>query len=193
MRTAFLTASAALLALTAAPAFAQSPRPGAWQGVYVGGTVGGAMGKVSRANTSGLTGNVHVGVNGQFDRVVVGVEADAGVSSNRHSSFNSKIQQGVNGTMRVRAGVTFDRVLVYGTGGIAVSNFSVSGNSQSRELSRGGTVIGAGAEVMLTDNIAARGEYLRYDFSKTNLLNAGGTANATPNSNVLRGGLSYRF
>ncbi len=191
MRIAFVTAL--VVAASAAPALAQTGRPGNWQGVYVGGTIGGAAGKTSSANTSGFTGNAHVGVNGQFDRVILGVEADAGLTSSGHTSFNTKFRQGLNGTMRARAGFAFDRVMVYGTGGVAMSNFSASGNGQKRDMTRAGTVLGAGAELMLTDNVAARAEYLRYDFNRTNMQSVGGPANASPSNNVVRGGLSYRF
>jgi opacity protein-like surface antigen len=47
--------------------------------------------------------------------------------------------------------------------------------------------------MMLTDNIAARAEYLRYDFNKSNFSRVGGPTNVSPSNNVLRGGVSYRF
>jgi outer membrane immunogenic protein len=192
MRIAFVTALA-FAGVAASPALAQTGRPGNWQGVYVGGTIGGAVGKASPANTSGFTGNAHVGVNGQFDRVIVGVEADAGLTSNGHTGFNTKFRQGANGSMRARAGVAFDRVLVYGTGGIAASNFNYNNNGRKDDVTRAGTVLGVGAELMLTDNLAARAEYLRYDFNRSNFSKAGGPTSVSPNNNVLRGGMSYRF
>jgi outer membrane immunogenic protein len=191
MRIAFVTAL--IVAAGAAPALAQTGRPNNWQGVYVGGTLGGAVGKASPANTSGFTGNAHIGVNGQFDRVILGVEADAGLTSSGHTSFNTKFRQGTNGTMRARAGVAFDRVLVYGTGGVALSNFTYNNNGRKEDVTRAGTVFGAGAEMMLTDNIAARAEFLRYDFNKSNFSSIGGPANVSPSNNVMRGGMSYRF
>lgn len=189
-----VAAAAVAIAATATSASAQSaPRQGNWQGVHVGGHLGGAIGSAASANTSGVLVGGHIGVNGQFDRVVVGVEADVGATTNGHSGFNSKIRQGVNGSMRGRLGYAFDRVMVYGTGGIAMSNYDYKNATGSISRTRTGSVFGAGAELMLTDNVALRGELLRYDYSKSSYARIGGPTNVRPSSNVLRGGLSYRF
>lgn len=178
--------------LTAAQA-QQSHRSGNWQGVYIGGHAGGAIGSASGANTSGFVGGVQIGVNGQFDKVVLGVEADVGATSNGNTGFGTKFRQGTNGSMRGRVGYSFDRVMVYGTGGVAVSNYEYKSTSASASRMRTGTVIGAGAELMLTDNVSVRGEILRYNYAKSSFGGIGGPTNVTPTNNVLRGGMNYRF
>jgi outer membrane immunogenic protein len=161
--------------------------------VYIGGHVGGTVGQASPGNTSGLVGGVHLGVNGQFDRVVVGVEADVGTTTNNHTGFGVKYRQGANGTLRARAGVAFDRVLVYGTAGLAVSNHEFKNQVGKASRTQSGTAIGVGGEIMLTDTIAARAEYLRKSYSRASYASIGGPARLEPINNVLRGGLSYRF
>jgi outer membrane immunogenic protein len=186
----FFAISVAMLLPAAAVA---QTRPGNWQGVYVGGHVGGAIGSAASANTSGFVAGAHIGVNGQFDRLVVGVEADAGATSNGHNGFGAKFRQGTNGSMRGRVGYSFDRVMAYGTAGMAVSNYEFRTPAGKASTMRAGVVLGVGAEMMLTDNVSLRGEILNYNFARSSFAKIGGPVNLRPSSNVLRGGLSYKF
>ncbi len=186
-----LAISAGLMTLsTAALAQGRSPK---WQGVYVGAHAGGAIGRTAPVNTSGLAGGLQLGVNGQFDRIVAGVESDVGATTSRHTGFGTKFSQGVNGSIRGRLGYSFDRVMVYGTLGGAVSNFSASSPVGRASRTRTGTVFGAGAEVMLTENISARAEYLRYNYARTRFPTGSGPISSEPVNNVLRGGLNLHF
>jgi outer membrane immunogenic protein len=102
-------------------------------------------------------------------------------------------RQGTNGSMRGRLGYSFDRVMVYGTGGFAVTNYEYRNRIGQISRMRAGTVLGAGAELMLTDNVAVRGEVLHYKYSKTSFAGIGGPENFSPTNNVFRGGLNYKF
>jgi outer membrane immunogenic protein len=168
-------------------------RPNKWQGVHVGVHAGGAIGRAAPVNTSGVLGGAQLGVSGQFDRVVAGLEADVGTTTASHTGFGTKFSQGVNGSMRGRLGYSFDRLMVYGTAGGAVSNFSFSGAAGRASRTRTGTVVGFGADLMLTDNISARAEYLRYNYGRASFSAAGGAARTAPVNNVLRGGVNYHF
>jgi outer membrane immunogenic protein len=174
------------------PAGAQE-RPGNWQGVYIGGHLGAAVGSARSANTSGFVAGGHIGVNGQFDRVILGVEADVAATSNGNNGFGQKFRQGTNGSMRARVGYSFDRMMVYGTGGIAVSNYEFKNAAGKDSSMQSGAVFGAGAEVMLTPNVSVRGELLRYQFSSRSYASIGGQVSVAPTNNVLRGGMSYKF
>jgi outer membrane immunogenic protein len=193
LRSGAAVAALAGLALSAGAASAQTSRPGNWQGVYIGGHLGGAIGSASGTNTSGLTAGAHLGVNGQFDRLIVGVEADVSATSNGNNGFGAKFRQGTNGSMRGRLGYSFDRVMVYGTGGVAVTNYEYRNRIGQISRMRAGTVLGAGAELTLTDNVAVRGEVLHYSYSNISLDGIGGPANFSPTNNVFRGGLNYKF
>ncbi len=171
----------------------QASRPANWQGVYAGGHVGGAVGAAASRSSTGFVAGVHLGVNGQFDRLVVGVEADVGATSNGNSGFGAKFRQGTNGSMRGRLGYSFDRLLVYGTAGVAVSNYEYRNPVGSASRMRPGTVLGAGAELLLTENVAVRGEFLNYNYSKSSFAGIGGPVNFSPTNNVVRGGMSYKF
>lgn len=76
-------------------------------------------------------------------------------------------------TARARAGLAFDRVLVYGTGGVAYGkvnfdrNYRVGGGivRDSADANQTGSIYGAGAEFALTDRISLGGEYMKVDLS----------------------------
>jgi outer membrane immunogenic protein len=120
-------------------------------------------------------------------------------------------------TLRLRAGHTWDRVLVYGTGGVAfgkadlqtsVSTPAFCGpggvcavNATSKWLV--GWTIGGGAELGLTPNLSAKLEYLYYDLGSVShtavdpLDTPPGVpvfgSSASFRGSVVRVGLNYRF
>ena len=171
------------------------PPAWSWTGFYVGGTLGGVVGHSSIANDpassqpwlgnplnvngSGVIGGLEAGYNWQVSQVVFGIEGDVSWSSLRKSAvqappgFADIFSSSLNalGTIRGRLGWAFDRVLVYGTGGVAFANlkdqladapvpFTASTGS-----SETGWTAGGGIEYALTDHWTAKAEYLHVGFS----------------------------
>jgi len=125
-------------------------------------------------DTDGFAGGGQVGYNWQIDRFVLGGEADiswANLDGSRGIPGGTvSVQSDWLSTVRGRAGVTFDRVLVYGTGGVAFTSLetSVAGTGVTAASDKNtltGWTIGAGIEVALTENLSVKGEYLWVDFS----------------------------
>lgn len=91
--------------------------------VFFGGAAPLALGATN--NSARLIGGGQVGVNYQINQFVLGVEADgqALVGSNNNNNTFGSIGNGTTtsflGTVRGRGGVAFDRLLVYGTAGVA--------------------------------------------------------------------------
>ena len=178
----------------------------------------------TRAN--GVLGGGTIGYNRQFGRVIVGAEADIDGSglSGKGRSFGTAVAS-VGGTanpvaslvanersldwmstVRGRIGYLITpRLLVFGTGGLAVggvsqqtSAFQLSSGpvgsflASSGALSRQSSVlvgwsIGGGIEYMLTSRASIKAEYICYDLGSSNT--AGGTLMTTfglSNSAVLR-------
>lgn len=106
-----------------------------------------------------------VGMNWQFDSIVLGVEGDASWSwistDEKIPGFDEDVVDYL-GSARVRAGVGFDRFLVYGTGGVGFAGINVAEGSDSDfDL---GWAAGAGAEFLLTESVSIGGQYLHYGF-----------------------------
>src|SRR5664280_130891 len=185
-------ASAADMPVKAAP---MAPPPVAynWTGFYVGVNGGGAWGHTDWQYTVALTTADHntsggvvggtIGYNYQFpNNFVAGIEVDWDWANIRGStvcpapafSCESKIKD--IGTARGRIGYAWDKLLVYGTGGVAWGDVTIqtvniagaanppSGTSTNGQTStRAGWVGGVGVEYVIWQNVSAKAEWLYYD------------------------------
>ena len=162
-----------------------------------------------RPNLSGFNGGAQAGYNWQSGRFVVGAEADiswsrmSGTSTvtpiikNNGSAFPGAgfltAHQNTKwfGTLRPRAGIAFDRVLIYGTGGLAYGQVNYSANADFRpgtptailffqypasfSKTKTGWTAGGGIEVGINRHWSWKAEYLYYDLRKASI-----TANPLP-------------
>jgi outer membrane immunogenic protein len=217
-----------------------SPAPvSTWTGFYVGAQLGYAWGgdqTVIKAagfpftfvapdhDTSGFVGGVHAGFNYQAGAAVFGLEGDlelagidgkvglAGSGSFPGYSITSSTEIDFQGSLRARAGLAFDRVMVYGTGGLAFAsvknNYGAilpAGNvfgvprgiyGSSADEIRWGWTLGAGIEYAISNNLMARVEYRYTNFNKFDnqpSFLAAGVAEQEPDFHTLRIGASYKF
>jgi len=182
-------------------------------------------------NVNGGLVGVTMGVSGQWGAWVFGVEGDfdwQGLSGSSSSVFctgiflspvigspagglSCKTQSNWIGTLRVRAGYAWDRVLVYGTVGGAGANVEVGLNGLPTQTNPEiGWTAGGGLEWAFADNWTAKVEYLfvgltgkapcnhgyscGYDAPATAALPAVNGNNAvTLNENLIRVGVNFKF
>jgi outer membrane immunogenic protein len=167
-----------------------------WTGFYLGGQVGGAWGHDDASlvnpgvpvainfpfiiNTKSVIGGAHAGYNVQFNQFVLGVEGSVDWTDLRDTSvvgicplfcgtFMTKTD--VQGSIRGRAGIAFDRALIYATGGLAFANIrntydttAFGGGFASISTTRTGGTVGGGIQYAITNNWSVRGEYRYTDF-----------------------------
>jgi outer membrane immunogenic protein len=211
-----------------------------WTGVYVGinggfafetgksrltgspGLLATGLASTDRAKTlgDGFTIGGTIGYNYQFGNIVAGIEGDLNyldlgktVTTVNGPLATSLSQESTYlGTVRGRLGYAFDRLLIYGTGGLAFGDqkarTTISGLGSewtgSKDDTRFGYAIGAGAEYAFTNNWSAKVEYLYYDLGRRNYtspLTSGpgagagvfGESRAENRGNIVRAGLNYRF
>ncbi len=182
------------------------PPPFSWTGIYVGGQVGYAWGNdrsrfdafapgggiaafpavfvSSQFNTTpqGVIGGAHLGYNLQINQWVIGLEGTVDGTSMSKTVFvapfgiNATNREQVQGSIRARAGVAFDRVLLYATGGAAFTgikntySFGLAGPlflNESISKTRAGWTVGGGLEYAVTNNWSVRAEYRYSDFGST--------------------------
>lgn len=237
-----LLQSAAIVALTAGSALAADlPRrteaPLApvyaapiftWTGFYVGLNAGAAIND-SKYNWSGFfnnygqsgvafTGGGQIGYNWQTGPLVLGLETDInyrGSSSNNNAwgLGGSNSGSGYFGTVRGRLGYAIDRLMIYGTGGLAYGNanfptnvlgvdnfgtprFFVGNNNNGTRL---GWTLGAGAEYALNPHWSVKAEYLYVDLGKSTVGYVDAfsglpvSMQARNSDHIVRAGLNYRF
>ncbi|MGV8953136.1 MAG: outer membrane protein [Cypionkella sp.] len=185
-----------------------------WSGFYAGVNGGYGFGTLSRQstlggavtqdNTGGAQGGVQAGYNFDMGGFVLGGEADLQLSSigyTQELGAAGTLKSTVDGfgTIRGRAGVTFDRVMPYITGGGAFGRGTVSQTDPTNVVTSQtnthlGWTVGAGLEAAATDNITLKAEYLYVDLGTQTYSTApGGNINATQRFGVIRAGINYKF
>ena len=175
---------------------AQSAPPPNWTGLYGGVHGGVGLGSVRGGSASGGLLGGQVGFNAQADRIVLGAEGDITSSSFEHKGLNGggqTFRQKWVGSLRGRAGYSFEQILVYGTGGVAAASnelADVAGKADKKTL---GWVVGAGAEAKLTDRISTKGEVLHYALGTGTYNTPVATYRLDSRTSVLRAGINYRF
>jgi len=191
-----------------------------WTGFYFGGHLGGGFANSSWSdaftggsdtfNSGGFLGGVQAGANAQFNSFVIGAEGDfswtglglKGSTTNiLGDTFSSKVQW--TSTIAGRIGVAFNRVLLYGKGGLALAQddsslTDIAGNVSTSSLLRTGWVAGAGIEYAFDRNWSARLEYDYLGFGSQTLNFATplvGTVSSNTNLNVqeVKAGINFKF
>jgi outer membrane immunogenic protein len=177
----------------------------------------------------GFLAGGQLGYNVQAGNILYGIEADAdyasisgstqafGLIDVRRSALGNQ-RLGFFGTLRGRLGIVADRLLAYGTGGLAYGHttsaaafsntdgcvFAGGGANQcptgAASEWRFGWTAGAGLEFALTRNWSAKAEYLYYDLGRSSYTLSdpnfpGVTYGASANyrGNIVRGGFNFRF
>jgi outer membrane immunogenic protein len=208
MRKLLLAAGAAVATAAAAPVFAgdlplqrnsyYQPQPAAalfnWTGFYVGANAGYAWGSAIGGNPSGGVLGLTGGYNYQFSpNMVIGAETDISFSNADTSRAVGRFESNYIGTLRARLGYSVGNVMFYGTGGAAYGKGELSVGGLTNDQTHWGWTIGAGVEAMLTQNVSAKFEYLYVDLNDKNYTTIGGPVRVGYTTNLLRGGVNYRF
>lgn len=235
-----LTGSAAMAAEP--PVYLPPPPVFTWTGVYLGGQIGYAWGtdnvSLSANNPTkfvdgtfdsdlqGVIGGAHVGYNLQINQWVLGLEGSVDGTSLSNTvtptffgnipavtGITEETSSDIQGSIRGRVGVAFDRVLLYATGGVAFGDFNTNyanssklkflpaGANSSFSNTRVGWTVGGGIEYALTNNWLVRGEYRYTDFGHFadapfgNSFTGGWAATADHHvtQNQVQLGFSYKF
>jgi outer membrane immunogenic protein len=144
----------------------------------------------------------------QFSSLVLGIEGDfdwTSLKGSGHDSFGNVINTNTQWTATVtgRVGAAFDRLLVYGKGGVAFAHDSdslndVFGGSASSSVTRTGWTAGAGLEYAFAPNWSARIEYDYLGFGSEALSLptehfSTYSSNASLNVQEVKAGINFKF
>lgn len=196
-----------------------------WTGFYAGADVGYAWGRdttteyLTGTNTftglrwdykaKGVLGGLFAGYNYQTGPMVFGLETDIEMVDIK-GGFNDPALGGAGdtridwqGSLRGRLGFAADKVLFYGTGGLAYANIGhtyrnlVVGSAETTSGIRTGWTLGAGVEMAVTHNILLRAEYRYSDFGHYRYDSVvafpGLTGQQEPTFSTVRLGAAYKF
>ena len=171
-------------------------------------------------------GGAHVGYNYQFNQFVVGLEGsvDGTSLSNTAAAFfpdgttiTAQSRADIQGSIRGRLGVAWDRALIYATGGVAFGGFNTNVNIANTGFLNGGVpffangsisstrvgwTVGGGIDYAVTNNWSVFAEYRYTNWGSINENNFGGglltggeyfNGNRKINQNQVQVGFSYKF
>jgi outer membrane immunogenic protein len=189
-----------------------------WSGFYIGGNIGGGFansswtdpftGASDTFSKDGFIGGGQIGANVQFNWLVLGVEGDfdwTSLKGNGTDSMGNTINTNTEWTSTVtgRIGAAFDRLLLYGKGGVAFADDQssvndLSGATASTSNTRTGWTAGAGLEYALAQNWTAKIEYDYLGFG-SETPNLGTTTfppynpSASLNVQEVKAGINFKF
>ncbi len=152
-----------------------------WSGFYAGLNAGYSGGQATSVNvgtgavtnipvSGGLLGGT-IGFNAQMDSFVLGVEGDVawsgvtGTAACAVAPFNCQGNLHWLGTIKGRAGVALDSVLLFATAGLAAGGVSANvtpaapGITNTFSGTMTGWTVGAGVELAVTDAVSVKAEY----------------------------------
>jgi outer membrane immunogenic protein len=192
-RTALAAAASIGLWMSMVPAWAdgmpRSPRPDPyayspggpqldynWTGIYVGGHLGGAIanwdwtsavtGEPTEHTGSGFAGGAQIGLQKQWDWIVVGAEvsytwADLEGSKSSAAIAGTTLTSEASNLLLVtgRLGFAWQNVLAYVKGGYASADISFSAFGLTASKRADGSVAGLGLEYGLTPHVTIGAEY----------------------------------
>lgn len=182
---AMLAASPAMAAdvaedLPAAPVVAQSAAYD-WNGGYIGVQKGASWLNAdlrlsdasAHENFNGFTLGTFAGYNFMYENFVVGVEGDLSYNwnENHYRAFGQKNDVGTDwgASLRGRLGYSFDRTLVYATGGWASTRAFIDSPSGDGDRTYNGWTLGGGVDWAVLDDVFVRAEYRYVDYGNRNI------------------------
>ena len=143
--------------------------------------------------SDGFLGGGYAGVDWQIGNLVLGAEGDLLASGANGKQGGIGASQGLNGSLRARAGIALDDFLLNGTAGAAATDLELSRGGKSDDKTLLGWTIGAGAEAMLAPNITARVEYRYSDYEDKTFTLGGGKVGGDLSTNSVRAGVGVKF
>jgi len=190
-----------------------------WTGFYLGAGIGDGWGTAdfvdplapttASVSPKGFLVSGVTGINYQISSAVIGVEGDftgAWVKGSTVDSANNTLQTSVFWTASIvgRLGWAFDRLLIYGRGGVGFDYdrdtvIVPSGASALGSVDHFGWTVGGGVEYALTEHWTGRLEYDYLKFATRGFIFAGpaipggASGNVGLKLNELKGIMAYKF
>jgi outer membrane immunogenic protein len=122
---------------------------------------------------------------------VLGAETDINLSGADDVFAPWKFSNPWFGTVRGRVGFSFNNVLCFGTGGLALGQLGATTFGVRVSHTNAGWTLGAGAEMGFAPNWSAKIEYLYVDLASSNFVITG--ASNGYRFGLIRAGVNYRF
>ncbi len=194
-------AAALVASLFATPLWAadlnsyDQPAAASWSGAYVGAHGGFASRNLNPfSGDKGLAAGVHAGYNTDLGGAVVGGEVEASYLGDAEVRVDGgKLKERQRLAVKGKVGVPMDQTLIYGTAGLAMTNFRDNGPIAGPDGWKPGYLLGAGVEQKLTSNISARVEYNYAITNDVRTFDRGVESTGNVHDHTLKAGVNLNF
>lgn len=173
-----------------------SSSTGGWSGAYVGAHAGMGSDRLNPfAGDKGFVGGLQAGYNADLSGAVVGGEVELSHMGDTEVRLpGGDLKQRHRLAAKAKAGMPMgDSTLLYGTGGMAMTNMRDNGNVQGPDGWKPGWLLGGGLEQKLNDNISARVEYNYVRTNDIRVFNGATTTQGDVTDHTIKAGVNYRF
>lgn len=166
-----------------------------WSGAYMGGHGGLVSPKLDPFSSGkAFSGGAQAGYNFQAGPGVFGVELEGTwLGSAEMSVHKGRIEERFRGAAKAKAGLSFDRTLVYGTAGLTMTKFEGAGDVSTNDSWKQGYLFGGGIERGFGGGLSAKLEYNRVITNDVTTSVGGIRSKSDINDNVFKAGINYRF
>jgi outer membrane immunogenic protein len=173
--------------------------PFTWAGFYIGAHGGYGWSTSQGIDAKGGFGGGQIGYNFQTGNFVFGIEGDfagSGISQTDDSlGITVSVKNDALASLRGRAGIAYNTLLFYGTGGGGWGHNKISvdvgGVTASSDSWQSGWSAGGGVEWAFAPSWSAKVEYLHYGLGSANFFGALPSGNI--DINTVKLGINYRF
>jgi len=177
------------------------PPVNTWSGPYAGVSLGYGFSGDTRdktysnsVGTDGFVAGAFAGYNYQTGIVVAGVEGDLGYNWKDGKNAGLSAESGFEGSLRARLGYTITpEILLYATAGAAAEKLEVKDFAGKDSNTMIGWTAGAGADMMVTQNVFGRVEYRYTDFGSDKFNTGSGERKVEDSDHRVTFGLGVKF
>jgi outer membrane immunogenic protein len=171
-----------------------APAADRWTGSYAGGNAG--AGYVTATPTSqDYALGLQAGYNQQFGMLVLGGELEGAFTNGTQFRVGTGgiLEQNWGGTAKLRGGLAFDNVLLYGTAGLATAYLDSKGTVTSKDQWVAGLAFGGGVEVAVDETMSVKLEYTQTRFSDVQSTIGGTSRTDDLVGHAIKAGLNFKF
>lgn len=190
-----LAAQATAADLSSTPQSYQEPPAFSFEGAYIGVHGGTASRSVNPfSDGRGLAAGGQAGYNFQTGPGIIGAELEGSYLGDAEQ----KVRGGTIGekwrlAAKAKAGLAFDKTLVFGTAGYAMTKFEDGNGARSSSDWQGGYLAGGGIEHAFAGGLSAKIEYNYIMTPGVKTTTGSGTSKTDIDSHVIKAGLNLRF
>lgn len=181
--------------LTFPPETYQEPPAFSFDGAYIG-VHGGTASRSPNpfSDGRGLAAGAQAGYNFQMGPGILGAEIEGSYLGDAEQKVRGgTIEEKWRLSAKAKAGVAFDKTLVYGTAGYAMTKFESGKGVRSTSDWQGGYLVGGGFEHAFGGGLSAKMEYNYVMTPDVKTTTASGTSKTDIDSHVIKAGLNLRF